>query len=133
MPIVNHIFLGREVRGGVSTTMRNALIAIENQLRTISGAQNDADFFDWCRIREPHIGFRSGQGLHGSGSAIDINVTTNLYIATRTGTTFGGEAGTPNAQAVRQAAVDVFDRAAQFQFSETDSANVSIRVNDTIE
>ncbi len=49
-------------------------------------------FDTWRGMNEPHIGFRADRGSHGTGTAIDINDTTNPYIVTRTGNTLGEEA-----------------------------------------
>lgn len=51
-----------------------------------------------------------GASYHGRGLAIDVDVTPNPYIATRTGSTFGGEAAGAEL-GVRRPAVEVCDRA----------------------
>jgi hypothetical protein len=84
-------------------------------------------------LNEPHIGFRRGQGFHGTGTAVDINYTTNPYIVTRTGSTLGGEAAASGQFAMRQRAMDACDRAVQFLYTSDDSADLSIRAHDTIE
>src|SRR5229473_290337 len=92
--LVNHIFLGKPITGGINPTLRDRLVAVEEDLTRVFDADPTpvnpitgdvaTDFFDWCGILEPHGGFRENGGLHGSGSAIDINTSTNPYIATRT-------------------------------------------------
>lgn len=133
MGIVAVTFLGWDVEGGVEQRMADRLAAVEVSLRREwSGSGSTDDFISWCGIRETHKGFHRG-GYHGQGIAIDLDYTTNPYIATRTGSTYGGEAGFPDAAARRQRAAEAYDRAVAFAFTEGDAADVSIRVHDTIE
>lgn len=132
--LVQHTFLGRSCVGGVNPELQRRLVAVEQALQAVHAQSGDPrPFFEWCEIREDHKAWRPHSGHHSSGSALDINYTTCPYIVTRTGAALGGEAGTPNAQAVRQRAVDVYDTAVRFRGTSADAADVSIRVRDTIE
>lgn len=107
--------------GGVNTTLRGRLDAVEAELNTRWGqtpedqrlkpdgsrARNVAD---WCGVQGNHIGWRPDRsGHHRSGSAIDIDAGANPYVAIRqtstaadgtTTETMGGEeAGRINRQA----------------------------------
>ena len=114
--LVQPVFLGQSCSAGVNPVMQEILSRVEATLRDAFAQSGDPGTFEaWCGLREPTIGWRPNAAFHSSGSAVDINVTTDPYIVTRTGSTLGGEAGTPNASTVRQQAVDVFDRAVQFQ------------------
>lgn len=125
------VFLGQTVEGGVDSRLATALVAVESHLRELHRNGGVAVSFEqWAGIREPHKGTHPG-GYHGQGIAIDMNYTTNPYIATRSGGTFGGESGT--SQQVRSRAVDVYDRAVAFTFSGSDRSDTSWRVHDTIE
>jgi len=133
MALVGTQFLGFQVGGGVEQRMADRLASVEAELRRIHAEQGAVeDFVTWGGIRQQHGGHRAG-GYHAAGIAIDINYDTNPYIATRTGSTYGGEAGFLDAEARRARAVAVYDRAVAFTLSEQDRADVSIRVNDTIE
>lgn len=130
-------FLGQTIVGDVNADLGSVLAAVEEDLRTTWRAENpeaaETEFLAWAGLNEPIIGRRPNAGHHTTGSAVDLNVTTCPYIVTRTGGTLGGEAGTPDAQTRRQAAVDVYDRAVAFGLSSLSKADVSIRVNDSIE
>lgn len=133
MKIVDATFLGMAVQGGVDNEMKRRLDAVEEDLRSAYATSGESVGFEtWCGLRQRPGGFHAG-GYHGQGIAIDLNYDTNPYIATRTGSTFGGEAGFIGGSVGRALAVDVYDRAVSFTFSETDVADVSIRVNDSIE
>jgi hypothetical protein len=127
-------FLGQPVRGGVNPIMAEVLTAVEADLHATWKASGESDdFFPWAGLTEPSIGWRPAAGLHSSGSAVDLNVTQCPYIVTRTGSVLGGEAAAQGQQAMRQRAVDVYDRAVAFGDWTRPTADVSIRVNDTIE
>lgn len=111
--------------------MASALADVESHLRAVySDGGVAVSFEEWAGIREPHKGTHPG-GYHGQGIAIDMNYTTNPYIATRSGQTYGGESGTT--QQVRKRAVEVYDRAVAFTFSGSDKSDTSRRVHDTID
>lgn len=134
MAIVGFTFLGQPVTGGVSRTMARVLEAVEADLATTwENANSDEDFATWAGLVEPVIGYRSGAGLHGSGSAVDLNVTTAPYFVTRTGGTLGGEAAAASQTAMRRRAVEVCDRAMAFGEWTATTADLSIRKNDSIE
>lgn len=117
-------FLGQPMRTGhgVNPVMVEVLQAVEADLVSASK-----------ELTEPIIGWRSRAGYHGSGSAVDLNVDQCPYIVTRTGATLGGEAAAAGQQPMRQRAVEVYDRAVEFFSGTGQRADVSIRVNDTIE
>lgn len=123
MAIVAATFLGFQIEGGVEEEMKRRLEAVEEELKGIGQATG---------LNQRPKGFHSG-GYHGHGIAIDLNYDTNPYIATRTGRTFGGESGFIGGSEGRARAVEVYDRAVAFTFWETDTADVSIRVYDSIE
>jgi hypothetical protein len=117
--------------------MAERLRLVEESLRTVwKDSGTDQDFGSWCGLNEPTIGWRSQQGYHGSGSAVDLNYSTCPYIVTRTGSTLGGEAGwkaVPGYLEMQQRVVDVYDRAMSLVYPAGTLADVSIRVHDTIE
>lgn len=130
-------FLGQRMRPGhgVNPVMVEVLQAVEADLVSTSQAQGipEQEFTTWASLTEPIIGWRSRNGLHGSGSAVDLNVDQCPYIVTRTGATLGGEAAAAQQRPMRQRAVEVYDRAVEFFSGTGQRADLSIRVNDTIE
>jgi hypothetical protein len=66
-------------------------------------------YAEWHGVRGVG-GHRAGGGWHGKGRAVDLNYTSNPYIATRHGKSFGGEAAGAGLK-VRRPAVEVYDRA----------------------
>lgn len=131
--LVPFTFLGQPVTNGVNPVLAGVLAAVEASLRAIWLTSGELDFFAWAGLTEPSIGFRKGDGLHASGSAVDLNVTQVPYIVTRTGTTIGGEAAADGQPAMRRRAVEVYDRAVAFGTWTRQAADVSIRATDTIE
>lgn len=132
--LVDFTFGGQPCRGGVSQKMTERLSAVEARLRDIWVESGYSESFEkWCGFHEPHVGYRHGAGHHGTGSAVDINVSTNPYFVTRTGATFGGEAAASDQIDMRRRAVEACDRAVQFVLGSNHHADLSIRVNDTIE
>jgi hypothetical protein len=148
-------FLGQPTGAGVNPILAGVLAAVEQDLQNQYNAANPVDangnaisFTDWCGLTEAAIGWRTPPaGFHGSGSAVDVNFSLNPYIATRTGATVGGEqpgTGTYTGTSVAgpqtivrtdawSNAVAVYDRAVAFAFNEGDTADVTIRVHDTID
>ena len=55
-------------------------------------------------------GYRERAGFHGKGLAVDLDYTSNPYVATRSGARLGGEAAGATL-GVRKAAVEACDRA----------------------
>lgn len=115
--IYSFSFLGIDFATGVNEKLRDKLIQAQVELyrmcqrETKKAEPTKEEFALWCwdgqepvgDAKKPgaaarlagiptHGGFRSGAGFHASGSAIDINVTFNPFVATRTGNDFGGEA-----------------------------------------
>ncbi|WP_166351888.1 hypothetical protein [Phytoactinopolyspora limicola] len=114
--------------------MASRLAEVEVRLREIHAADDTIEPFEkWCGFHEPHRGYRRGGGHHGTGRAIDFNYDTNPYIVTRTGQTLGGEAAAHDQPEMRQRAIEVCDRAVRLAFTSSDRADLSIRVNDSIE
>src|SRR5438067_375554 len=117
MPVEEITFLGRSIM--VTPEMSAALSAAQDSLQSVFDSlpsDEQLDFFSsqatdslasWCGINESH-------GGHADNKAIDINLSTDPYIATRTGDVFGGEGGPGQLLAVRQRAVEVCDRSTQF-------------------
>jgi hypothetical protein len=131
--LVHPSFLGWPCGDGVSQEMADRLAIIEDNLRQSYAGSGSSDPFEtWCQINESHIGFRAGQGYHGTGTAIDVNYTTNPYIVTRTGSTLGGEAAANDQVDMRQRVIDACDRAVQFLYTSGDAADLSIRARDSI-
>ncbi len=110
--LVRATFLGHAVGGGVSARMRDALLAVEADLRAEHAGLPEPrpDFVAWCGVRQGLGGYREGAGFHAKGVAIDIDYELNPYIATRTGTALGGEAAGAKL-GVRAAALAACDRA----------------------
>jgi hypothetical protein len=86
-----------------------------------------ASFRQWCAIKEPHRAWRPGRSHHSAGAAVDVNYTTNPYIATRSGDVYGGEAAGHQLTGVREAAVAVYDRAVEFTDGPGATADVAAR------
>jgi hypothetical protein len=141
----NYKFLGNTVGGGLNPKLKGKLEQVETDLKAQFDAlgEDSADrthfggeqktFKEWTGIYSVRS-WRSGSSTskHASGSAVDVNYDVQPYIATRTekdGTTvYGGEAAGANLQAERKAAVEVYDRAIQFEFSDpAATADVSAR------
>lgn len=130
MAAENITFLGRDII--VTPEMRDALNAAQDSLQgTFDNLSVDEqlDFFSsqptdsvavWCGIIE-------NLGGHSDNRAIDINLSTNPYIATRTGDVFGGEGGAGQLLEVRGRAVDVCDRATQFFLGADTFADIGAR------
>lgn len=116
MAIETITFLGRPI--AVTPEMSTALTTAQDSLQTVFDNLPDdekIDFFSsqatdslasWCGIRENH-------GGHGDHIAIDINVSTDPYIATRTGDVLGGEGGPGQLPDIRLRAVQACDRATE--------------------
>jgi hypothetical protein len=127
MAIIPFSFLGKSCEGGVDERMAQALSRVEASLREVYSQSGTNDSFEaWCQIHETHKGFHVG-GYHGQGIAIDINYTTNPYIATRTGQTFGGEFAPGDRTPMRRLALQACDWACQFASSSSDWANLAGR------
>jgi hypothetical protein len=83
-------FLGRPTR--VVPKLRDVLARVEAHLASEhQTTAPDVPFALWHNVHSVG-GFRAGAGNHGRGLAIDVDVTPNPYIATRTGKALGGEA-----------------------------------------
>jgi hypothetical protein len=101
-------FLGRSTRAAPKLAAR--LAKVETHLRDEwSRTAAGVPFELWHNVHSVG-GYRKAAGYHGRGLAIDIDVTPNPYIATRTGSTFGGEASGLDLRPERRAAVEVCDR-----------------------
>lgn len=132
-------FLDIAVQGGVNSTMRTQLNAVAAQLRTryntVNGRApaNDREVREWAGVQTMQ-GWRSDSASstskHCSGSAVDVNYSSQPYIVTRTTTgsttVYGGERAGAGLTAQRQATVEVFDRAMEFVYGGR-SADVSAR------
>ena len=86
-----------------------------------TGSAN-ATFSQWCALKEPHLCWRPHSGHHSAGAALDINTSSNPYIATRNGDIPGGEdiskLSSSDQQRLRNCsirALQVCDRAMQFK------------------
>ncbi|MDB4929442.1 MAG: hypothetical protein JWM10_1926 [Myxococcaceae bacterium] len=66
-------------------------------------------FGEWHGVRGVG-GHRPGSSWHGKGKAVDLNYTTNPYVATRNLRSYGGE-GAGRGLGVRRPAVEAYDRA----------------------
>src|SRR6266404_5235333 len=110
MPVEEIIFLGRSIKATseMSVTLNTAQDSLQSVFDSLPGDEQ-LDFFSsqptdsvaaWCGIIENH-------GGHGDNRAIDINLSTDPYIAARTGEVLGGEGGPGQLLAVRQRAVEV--------------------------
>lgn len=134
--VSGYTFLGQPFQNDrtLNPEMIRRLDAVAEKLAALHAESGSTDPLEvWCGVREPHIGWRPGNHRHGSGSAIDINVSLNPYIVTRTGGTYGGEAAAHDQQEMRQRAAEVYDRAVAFTWTGADTADVSIRLHDSIE
>jgi hypothetical protein len=133
MAIVEATFLDLTVEGGVNETMKQVLEAVEESLRADWEAEGtQQSLATWAGVTTA-TGTRANQGLHGSGSAVDLSYTTAPYIVTRTGSTLGGEAASAGMMDMRRRAAEAYDHAMAFGDWGAARADVSIRVNDTIE
>ena len=92
--ITGHRFLGRVCASGINPLLRDVLVAVEEDLRAMHATAEDrfandggeVAFAAWCGLPADPGGWRKPKaGLHGSGSAVDIEYTHDPYIATRTG------------------------------------------------
>jgi outer membrane protein OmpA-like peptidoglycan-associated protein len=109
-----------DVRQGTSKNFGNALVHVTCKLFNAfvsdptTTTPTPKAFADWCLIHEGHSGVRGGMSdLHSSGSAIDINASTNPWLPLRNPTARGGERhtgglsdkdkATPTGQAVMNA------------------------------
>jgi hypothetical protein len=115
--LVTPTFLGQPTGAGVNPDMAAVLATVENDLQAQYDGlppdeQGATSFTAWCGLHDEIIGWRHNAGYHASGSAVDLNVTTCPYIATRTNGTPGGESGAD--PAALAAAVAVYDRAVSF-------------------
>jgi len=130
MAIEEITFLGRSIKG--TPQLSAALNSAQDSLQSVFDSlpsDEQLDFFSgqptdsvaaWCGIVENH-------GGHSDNKAIDINLSTNPYIATRTGDVFGGEGEPGQLLAVRQRAVEVCDRATQFFLGADTFADIAAR------
>lgn len=107
--LVSCTFLGHNVGGGVISRMKDALVAVETQLKKEHGEVNPGvPFLQWCGVGNIG-GYRENGGPHTKGIAVDLDYTSNPYIAVRTGSRYGGEAA-GSKLGVRAAAVEACDR-----------------------
>jgi hypothetical protein len=117
MAVEDVIFLGRKIKvtpemGAALNTAQDSLqgvfdsLSADEKLAFFSSQPTDS-VDEWCGIIEEY-------GGHADHKAIDINLSTDPYIATRTGEILGGEGGPGQLLEVRQRAVEVCDRATQF-------------------
>ncbi len=127
-------FIGMPVQGGINPTMQGRLDDVADELRTRFTAVHsrapgdDAELRDWAGVFSM-AGWRHRPGStskHCSGSAVDVNYRNQPYIATRTGSVYGGEAAGAALTSQRRAAVEVYDRAVEFAYGEA-RADVSAR------
>jgi hypothetical protein len=142
LALVDCTFLGSACDRGVNPVMADRLAKAEAAVRGIYDALPDEDRIDpatglgsatfrqWCAIKESHHSWRPGASHHSAGAAIDVNYTTNPYIATRTNGTYGGEAAGAGLNGVREAAVAVYDRAVDFTYGNGLIADVAARRQD---
>jgi len=109
--LVRTQFLGRNVGGGVTAAMRDALAKAEEALKAEHASQApQVPWLDWCGVQSIG-GYRLNGGPHTRGIAVDLDYTENPYIATRTANRYGGEAQGAKLQKERQMAVAACDRA----------------------
>jgi hypothetical protein len=128
--LVPFTFLGRACGKGVNPTLRDRLAKVEAHLKSRFDSLPDeqktkpdstepaANYIEWLGVKETHIGWRHNAGLHASGSAVDIAIHTNPYIATRTdtdkGPVMGGEKAGAGLPKQRADAVAAYDEALRF-------------------
>lgn len=147
--IVSHTFMGIDipVARGVHPKMREQLIAVEAHLRdqyaSLPAAEKvkeeNSTFEKYVGVKSIK-GWRETTSQHGTGRAVDVNYDEHPYIATRTfintrrgsRAKFAGEEreATGETRALRQPAVNVYDRAVQFMKSDpsgSDQADVGNR------
>jgi hypothetical protein len=135
--IVDHTFLGLGV--AVHPTMQSRLRQVEDHLQTeydaLPATDRPATLRDYAGVNSIG-GWRESTSSHGTGRAVDVNYNAQPYIATRTReggtTTYGGEEGDATAatRALRQPAVEVYDRAMSFTWTnpyDSDVADVGNR------
>ena len=130
--------LGAGFNGGVNPTMHEALTKAHNSLlgrlrhaiateaasgqavksrldgSDIKAADNEG-LRHWLGMRQAHLGYstkHAPRSYHKTGSAVDINYTTNPWTAVRTGKAVGGEGG--GKFGINKNAVLAIDRAMAF-------------------
>lgn len=121
-------FLGRAFASGVNIDLLQKLLDVQKKMYDLAKRELEKqedltpeEFSNWVwmgqnpvwldRVKvkdiEGHIGYRPNSALHSSGSAVDINVRYNPYMALRKGDTYGGESHpVPGSLAVRKARSD---------------------------
>jgi len=140
--IVSHTFLGIPipVTRGLHPTMRTRLEAVEAELQrqydALDPTTRPSTLREYAGI-DTIKGWRDTTTLHGRGRAVDVNYRPQPYIPTRTTegehTYYGGEGSRHAAReisALRQPAVEVYDRAVSFMRTKTnteETADVSNR------
>ncbi len=137
--VVSHTFLGVGVSGGVDRKLRDRLNLVQSELQrqydALPAAGKPATLKDYAGL-DTIKGYQNRKGNHGTGKAVDVNYRNQPYIATRTTeggtTTFGGEEGKASrgTRALRQPAVEVYDRAVSFTRTNsltTDTADIGNR------
>lgn len=113
--LVSASFCGVRVEKGCTASFKAKIAKAEawlvseydSQRRTSATTES---FREWHNIHSIG-GFREGAALHGEGEAFDVDYGRNGYGPVRRGRTFGGEAAGDEIKGIRQAAVDVYDRA----------------------
>jgi hypothetical protein len=120
--------------GGVCQEFKDRLVLAQRQIFRAYAIQqaakgvtpSEGGFASWCAIKAPHGGWQFRGGNHRFGSAMDIDATFNPYIATRSGSVFGGELPSNTLTAIdvgalkkiRSAAIDGYRRALAFMFGD---------------
>ena len=135
--LVTHTFASQPCGVGINPRFSERLSAVEDELRSQFDALEDktnpltgtdfASHVEWLELHEPLVCWRPNAGHHSAGAAADINVTTNPYIVTRTGSTLGGEFAGRTLTTIREQAVAVYDRAVEFSEATGAQADVSAR------
>ncbi|WP_394849744.1 hypothetical protein LZC95_20105 [Pendulispora brunnea] len=106
-------FLGRPFASGVNDELLQRLLVVQKKMYDLAKVElekpdkdlTQEEFTAWVWLGqnpvwldkgaiEAHVGFRNGDGFHASGSAVDINLLFNPYIALRKGDQYGGEGHT---------------------------------------
>lgn len=140
--LVSLNFMGVDipVSRGLHPTMRDRLIAVQSHLQAqydaLPNEERPPSLREYAGLQSIR-GWRETTSQHGTGSAVDVNYDDQPYIATRTTrgrtTTYGGEQGSnasAEVRALRQPAVEVYDRAVSFIRTnpyDSDTADVSNR------
>jgi hypothetical protein len=137
MPFNDVVFLGRTI-SGVSDRLAANLADVNAEIQAQFDALTPEERVDpitsavvntvsaWVGFKSAGA-FRPNAGFHTTGDAVDINVESQPYIATRSGSVLGGENTSLDLSEQRRKAVEACDRACQFALGDSAAADLANR------